>query len=69
MQDEIIKLQELLSYQSHELAQLSDVVYAQSKEIDNLQRQLSNLKNELETLRSEGSEIKSATQETKPPHY
>lgn len=69
MQNDIIKIQEILSYQADELSSLSDVVYSQAKEIAELRRLVIKLQNELESAKAEGSEIKPLGQENAPPHY
>ena len=69
MNNEIIKMQEVISHQAEELSQLSDVLYAQQKELDILKKQVAKLTAEIIRLKNNDSGIKAVEEETPPPHY
>jgi len=68
MQNEIIKLQEIVSHQQEELARLSDEIFVQQKEIAELHRLFQKLKNQLEQAMTEAAHP-DAGPERPPPHY
>lgn len=68
MSDDITRLQEAVAHQAKELAQLSDEVYTQQKEITILRQQVRILASRLRAAAGEGA-IRSPEEETPPPHY
>jgi SlyX protein len=68
MQDDIIKLQEIISHQQEELARMSDEIYAQQKEIAELQRLFNKLKLQMEQAIAEAA-TGDIGPERPPPHY
>jgi uncharacterized coiled-coil protein SlyX len=68
MNDEIIKLQEMLIHQGEYIEKMSSELYMQQKEISVLKNKLQKLENKLKE-QAEGSNIRSLDEETPPPHY
>ncbi|NQZ56200.1 MAG: SlyX family protein [Lentisphaeraceae bacterium] len=62
LEERINKLEVILSYQDQTLEDLNDVVLAQQKQIDSLERELKKFQN---TLSSLGEEVDNRP----PPHY
>ncbi len=65
MTDDIIQLQEELAHQALTISRLSDELYAQQREILQLQKQMGNFKETVESLSQTGFEV----DESPPPHY
>lgn len=66
MEDDIIKLQEIVSHQQEELARLSEELYVQQREIAELRLLCGNLKTRLE--QTEAAQPVQGP-EPRPPHY
>jgi len=61
------EIQSKIAYLEHAIAELSDVVFRQHKEIQALEMQLNAVRERLESSRSEAT-ARTAEQE-RPPHY
>lgn len=68
MEQDIIRLQEMMAHQQEELARLSEELYVQQKEILRLTRLCETLKHQLEHTAAEGADG-NQTPEPPPPHY
>ena len=68
MEDEIIRLQEMVAHQSSDIEKLSAELYIQQKEIVGLKDKLTKLENKIKE-QGEDSNIRSLDEETPPPHY
>ncbi|MCH2546460.1 MAG: SlyX family protein [Alphaproteobacteria bacterium] len=68
MQEEIIKLQEIVSHQQDEITALGEELYKQQKEINELRRVVMKLKNQQEQASADGEAAETAS-ERPPPHY
>lgn len=64
-----IKLQEMLTCQALDIAQLSEELYAQQKEVSELKKQYAELKQRIQSLADEGEAPSDITNEPPPPHY
>lgn len=69
MDDTIIKLQEAISHQGEDISHMSDVLYAQQKEIENLRQQVIKLAQKLESIRNDSADTQNIGAEPPPPHY
>ena len=70
MHDDIVTLQEMLAHQSVEIAQLSEELYKQQKEMSHLKKQLALLIDKVRELEANGSQTNQPfTPEPPPPHY
>lgn len=68
MQQDIIKLQEIVSHQQEELVRLSDEIFVQQKEIAELRRLFHKLKTQQEQAAAEAAHADMGP-ERPPPHY
>jgi len=68
MKDIIKKLEEQTTFIQQEILQMSDELYAQQKEILNLNKEIEKLKSKLHIIEND-SGIGSLNEETLPPHY
>ena len=68
MDSKIRKLEELTAILQAELSQMSDELYAQQKDIEQLRIELGNLKSKLQNVATD-SGILTADEDTPPPHY
>ena len=68
MNEAIIKLQEIISHQSEDIARLSDEMYTQQKELAELNARLTKITAKLESMQ-EIDNIRTPEQESPPPHY
>lgn len=66
MEEDIMKLQEMVSYQQEEISRLSDELYLQQKHIAELHRALRSLNTRVEEI---GDAQGDGTPEPPPPHY
>jgi uncharacterized coiled-coil protein SlyX len=71
IKNEIVKLQETITYQAMEISALSDEVFQQQKQILSLRNAFERLQVKFENLKNNqnDAEIKPLNEETKPPHY
>lgn len=74
MEDEIVKLQEIISHQSEDIDRMNSEIYEQQKEIKRLQTQFSALDRKLENMLNmssdDGGDIRPFDfSDDKPPHY
>jgi SlyX protein len=65
--DQITDLQTKVAFQEHTIETLHDALFAQQKQIQELQFQLTHIKNKLKQLPN--SEMADESEETLPPHY
>jgi SlyX protein len=65
--DRLTELETRVAFQEHTLAELNDVVTAQSRDLVRLQRELENALADLKTLR--GLLYADTASEPPPPHY
>lgn len=68
VQNDIIKLQEIVSHQQEELARLSDEIFVQQKEIAELRRLFHKLKTQQEQASADAAHPERGP-ERPPPHY
>ncbi|MGB0690011.1 MAG: SlyX family protein [Candidatus Puniceispirillum sp.] len=68
MDSKIRKLEELTAILQAELSQMSDELYAQQKDIEQLRIEIRNLKSKLQNVATD-SGILTADEDTPPPHY
>ena len=68
MDTKIRKLEELTAILQSELSQMSDELYAQQKDIEQLRIEIRNLKSKLQNVPTD-SGILTADEDTPPPHY
>ena len=68
MDSKIRKLEELTAILQAELSQMSDELYAQQKDIEQLRIEIGNLKSKLQNFPTD-SGILTADEDTPPPHY
>jgi SlyX protein len=66
-QDVIERLEMKIAFLDKANAELSDVVYRQQREIDNLKERFTLLKDRVESVAAQPAEVTSL--EEKPPHY
>lgn len=69
MNNDIVTLQEITTYQQEEITRLSDELYTQQKEINALRAELASLRAMLKASAGDGFQIRSQAEETPPPHY
>jgi uncharacterized coiled-coil protein SlyX len=69
MKDRIIRLEEMISLQKEDMLSMSKELYAQHKQIVQLQEQLSFLRLHMKEMSSDQNSIRRADEETPPPHY
>jgi SlyX protein len=62
------KLEELIAILQSELSQMSDELYSQQKDIEQLRIEIRNLKSKLQNVPTD-SGILTADEDTPPPHY
>ena len=67
MDDSIIELQTIVAHQAEEIANLSQEMYAQQKELMKLKQQMAMLLDRFRSLAEAGAQDK--TPEPPPPHY
>lgn len=67
LEQRIIALEELVTYQDQTLSDLNEVILAQQKIIDKLESHLSRLEDKIKDISS--SSIKDMSDESPPPHY
>lgn len=65
MQDDIIKLQEMVSYQQEEISRLSDELFRQQRLMDELRGKLAAFQSQLEEI----GESLNPADDRPPPHY
>jgi uncharacterized coiled-coil protein SlyX len=68
MEQDIIKLQEMMAYQQEEIGRLSEELYVQQKEILRLTRLCEGLKTQLEHVSATAAAADQGV-EPPPPHY
>lgn len=68
MEQDIIKLQEMMAYQQEELTRLSEELYVQQREILRLTQLCDTLKHQLEHMAADASSPDRGP-EPPPPHY
>ena len=68
MDSKIRKLEELIAILQSELSQMSDELYAQQKDIEQLRIEIGTLKSKLQNVPTD-SGILTADEDTPPPHY
>ncbi|MGB1864143.1 MAG: SlyX family protein [Candidatus Puniceispirillum sp.] len=68
MDSKIRKLEELTAILQAELSQMSDELYAQQKDIEQLRIEIGTLKSKLQNVPTD-SGILTADEDTPPPHY
>lgn len=68
MDNKTKKLEELIAILQSELSQMSDELYAQQKDIEQLRIEIRNLKSKLQNVPTD-SGILTADEDTPPPHY
>ena len=68
MNSKIRKLEELTAILQAELLQMSDELYAQQREIEQLRNELGNLRSKLQNVPTD-SGILTADEDVPPPHY
>jgi SlyX protein len=66
LEQRIIELETRLSYQDHTIEQLNEVVTAQQRQIDRLEKGMQNLRTQ---FADDGPGIRRPDEETPPPHY
>ena len=69
MHEEMERLQTVLAFQEHSLAELNEALVGQQKQIDLLQLQLRLLQERLADIESGHDQKSHNTREEKPPHY
>jgi uncharacterized coiled-coil protein SlyX len=69
MKDRIIRLEEMISLQKEDMLSMSKELYAQHKQIVQLQEQLSFLRLHMKEMSNDQKSIRRADEETQPPHY
>lgn len=69
MENDIIKIQEIISHQGDEISRLSAELYAQQKEINKLGEQLKKLQARFKVATGDEEGIRPTDQEVPPPHY
>ncbi len=67
MENRIIELETKISYQEHLLHELNEVVTAQQKQIDALEKELRRIREHLKAGHSSG--IARPEEDVPPPHY
>lgn len=67
MINEIVELETKIAFLEKHINELSDVLYAQQKQIDELGAKYVNLKDQLTTMDHPDTEISDADE--RPPHY
>lgn len=65
--DKITELQTKMAFQEHTIETLNDALFAQQKQIQELQYQLTHIKNKLKQVTT--SHMADESEETPPPHY
>ena len=68
MDDKIKQIEEQTAILQAELSQMSDELYAQQKDIEQLRIEIGNLKSKLQNVATD-SGILTADEDTPPPHY
>jgi len=68
MEDEVIKLQEIIAHQGEDIEKMSHELYVQQKEIMQIKESLKKLESKIKGMGSD-SGIRSLEEETPPPHY
>ena len=68
MEDEIIKLQEIIAHQGEDIEKMSVELYTQQKEISILKGELKKVEAKIKNILSD-SGIRRSDEETPPPHY
>ena len=67
MEDRIIEIETKVAYQEHSISELSDVIYRQQQQIDQLERLCNALTERLQDMTDTASSDKAGHE--KPPHY
>ena len=67
--EELERLETKIAYLESANAELSDVVYSQRKELDDLKARLTALSARLDSAQPEGGGRPYTLEEEKPPHY
>ena len=68
MDDKIKQIEEQTAILQAELSQMSDELYAQQRDIEQLRNEIKNLKSKLQNV-STDSGILTANEDIPPPHY
>ena len=68
VEDIIIKMQSMMAQHELAIAELSDELYAQQKETEQLREQLRQVREQMRSLSAQAAEAP-ATIEPPPPHY
>lgn len=69
MEKEIINLQEIVTHQGIEIAELGDVVYSQHKEIEKLKQYIKIVEAKFQAAMDTDSNINQPQDDVPPPHY
>lgn len=69
MEKEIIKLQEIVAHQSTEIAELSDELYNQHKELDALKQYMKIMEAKIQAAMDTETNINQPQDDAPPPHY
>lgn len=69
MDEMMIRLQTILGYQEEEIAHLSQELYTQQKELQQLKRQMATLLDRLRCLPAAAEGMQDLGGEPPPPHY
>ena len=67
MEQRIIEIETKVAYQEHAISELSDVIYRQQQQIDQLERLCNSLTDRLQDMAEPASTDKGGHE--KPPHY
>lgn len=65
--DKITELETKIAFQEHTIETLNDALYAQQKQIHELQYQMTHIRNKLKQIPT--SQMADESEETPPPHY
>ena len=69
MEKDIIKLQETVAHQGIEIAELSDELYNQHKELDRLKQYLKIIEAKIQSAMDSETNINQPQDDAPPPHY
>jgi SlyX protein len=67
--DAIVELQTKVAFLEQHINELSDVMYSQQKQLDQLNTKYSNLKNHLAAMENSEQEDTTDPSDERPPHY
>jgi len=66
LEERIIKLESMVSFQDHTIEQLHEVIYRQQQELDEIIQKMSNVE---ALVKSQMTDEKRTLEEERPPHY